>query len=116
MAKSSVSSVCPARIHELVWLEATRSEPRTSTARLPFGLNALTRYCDSGQGDIKALGGERVGYSRLRVGAYRIFAATPGEIAIGLGVAPTSVDELIANRSNSSGSRMPGFGIKRDSR
>jgi mRNA-degrading endonuclease RelE of RelBE toxin-antitoxin system len=35
-------------------------------------LVALTRYGESGEGDIKALSGEWDGYFRLRVGDYRV--------------------------------------------
>ena len=46
-------------------------------------LHALTRYGDSGEGDVKALAGEWQGYSRLRVGDYRvILSAGPDEITI----------------------------------
>jgi mRNA-degrading endonuclease RelE of RelBE toxin-antitoxin system len=84
MAKSSGSTVCPARIDELcvARVGAIRVEAIDREIAIRI-LNALTRYGDSGQGDTKALGGERLGYSRLRVGDYRvIFAAAPGEITI----------------------------------
>jgi mRNA-degrading endonuclease RelE of RelBE toxin-antitoxin system len=46
-------------------------------------LHALTRYGESGEGDVKALAGLWQGYSRLRVGDYRvIFSAGRDEIAI----------------------------------
>ncbi len=46
-------------------------------------LLALTRYGESGEGDIKALSGTWDGYFRLRVGDYRvIFQIMPREIVI----------------------------------
>jgi mRNA-degrading endonuclease RelE of RelBE toxin-antitoxin system len=67
-----------------VWPESARSELRAIDREIAIRiLNALARYGDSGQGDINALGGEWLGYARLRVGDYRIiFAAAPGEITI----------------------------------
>ncbi|MBC8165094.1 MAG: type II toxin-antitoxin system RelE/ParE family toxin [Bryobacteraceae bacterium] len=35
-------------------------------------LQALTRYSETGEGDIRPLTGEGYGYSRLRVGEYRV--------------------------------------------
>jgi mRNA-degrading endonuclease RelE of RelBE toxin-antitoxin system len=44
---------------------------------------ALTRYGETGEGDIKALSGEWDGYFRLRVGDFRvIFQITPEAVAI----------------------------------
>jgi hypothetical protein len=81
MAKCSGSSVCPARINELcvsrVGAIRTSAIDREIAIRI---LDALTRYGDSGQGEIKSLGGEWHGYSRLRVGDHRIIlTAAPGE-------------------------------------
>ena len=46
-------------------------------------LPALTRYGESGEGNIKALSGDWDGYFRLRVGDFRvIFQTSPEEIAI----------------------------------
>jgi len=46
-------------------------------------LHALTRFGETGEGDIKALSGEWDGYFRLRVGEFRvIFQAVPDEISI----------------------------------
>jgi mRNA interferase RelE/StbE len=46
-------------------------------------LRALTRYGESGEGDIKALSGEWDGNFRLRVGDFRvIFQIVPEEITI----------------------------------
>ena len=46
-------------------------------------LIALTRYGESGEGDIKALSGDWDGYFRLRVGDFRvIFQITPETIVI----------------------------------
>jgi mRNA interferase RelE/StbE len=67
-----------------VWPESARSElrglDRESAMRI---LIALTRYGDSGEGDIKALSGEWDGYFRLRVGDFRvIFQIGPDAIVI----------------------------------
>jgi len=57
-----------------------RSIDRESAMRL---LLALTRYGESGEGDIKALSGEWDGFFRLRVGEFRvIFEITPEAIVI----------------------------------
>jgi len=46
-------------------------------------LVALTRYGESGEGDIKALSGEWDGTFRLRVGDFRvIFRLVPEEVTI----------------------------------
>jgi mRNA-degrading endonuclease RelE of RelBE toxin-antitoxin system len=46
-------------------------------------LHALTRFGETGEGDIKALSGEWDEYFRLRVGEFRvIFQAAPDEISI----------------------------------
>jgi len=46
-------------------------------------LRALTRYGDTGEGDIKALSGEWDGYCRLRVGDFRVIVqATPDAVTI----------------------------------
>jgi mRNA-degrading endonuclease RelE of RelBE toxin-antitoxin system len=67
-----------------VWPESVRSEFRAielETARRI--LLALSRYGETGEGDIKALSGEWRGYSRLRVGDYRvILSVSPQEITI----------------------------------
>jgi mRNA-degrading endonuclease RelE of RelBE toxin-antitoxin system len=113
-----------------VWPESARSELRAIDREIAIRiLDALTRYGDSGQGDIKALGGEWLGYSRLRVGDYRIKlpyrAASRQDRAdalfspqrparsrsYGLGIAPTYIDEPIADRSTTQGRRCWGFGI-----
>jgi mRNA interferase RelE/StbE len=67
-----------------VWPEYARSElraiDRESAMRI---LVALTRYGESGEGDIKALSGEWDGYFRLRVGDFRvIFHAVPDTMTI----------------------------------
>jgi mRNA-degrading endonuclease RelE of RelBE toxin-antitoxin system len=58
---------------KFVWPESARSELRSvdreSAMRI---LIALTRYGESGEGDIKALSGEWDGYFRLRVGDFRV--------------------------------------------
>jgi mRNA-degrading endonuclease RelE of RelBE toxin-antitoxin system len=69
---------------KFVWPESVRSELRSvdreSAMRI---LIALTRYGESGEGDIKALSGEWDGYFRLRVGDFRvIFQITPKAITI----------------------------------
>jgi mRNA interferase RelE/StbE len=46
-------------------------------------LMALTRYGESGEGDIKALSGDWDGYFRLRVGDFRvIFQLAPESIVV----------------------------------
>jgi mRNA interferase RelE/StbE len=67
-----------------VWPESARSELRGIDREMAIRiLHALTRYGDSGEGDVKALAGEWQGYSRLRVGDYRvIFSVGPDEITI----------------------------------
>jgi mRNA-degrading endonuclease RelE of RelBE toxin-antitoxin system len=46
-------------------------------------LLALTRYGQSGEGDIRALSGEWDGYWRLRVGDFRVtFRMAPEEMVI----------------------------------
>jgi len=58
---------------KFVWPESARSELRSvdreSAMRI---LIALTRYGESGEGDIKALSREWDGYFRLRVGDFRV--------------------------------------------
>jgi len=67
-----------------IWSESARSElraiDRDAAIRI---LEALTRYGDCGEGDVKALSGEWHGFFRLRVGNYRVmFSAKPDEITI----------------------------------
>lgn len=67
-----------------IWPESARTElravDRESAMRI---LLALTRYGESGVGDVKALSGGWDGYFRLRVGDFRvIFQAAPEEIII----------------------------------
>lgn len=69
---------------KFIWPESARSElrgiDRDAAIRI---LEALTRYGDSGEGDVKALSGEWRGFFRLRVGNYRVmFSAKPDEITI----------------------------------
>jgi mRNA interferase RelE/StbE len=69
---------------KFIWPESARSELRAvdeeSALRI---LRALTRYGESGEGDIKALSGEWDGYFRLRVGDFRvIFQMVPEEITV----------------------------------
>ena len=58
---------------KFIWPDSARSElrgvDRESAMRI---LLALTRYGDSGEGDIKALSGDWDGYYRLRVGNFRV--------------------------------------------
>jgi mRNA interferase RelE/StbE len=66
------------------WPESARSElravDRENAMRI---LLALTRYAESGEGDIKALSGERDGYCRLRVGDFPVtFRIVPEDIVI----------------------------------
>ena len=67
-----------------IWLEFARSElravDRENAMRIPL---VLTRYAESGAGDIKALSGEWDGYYRLRVEDFRvIFRIVPEELVI----------------------------------
>lgn len=67
-----------------IWPECTRSElravDRENAMRI---LLALTRFGESGDGDIKALSGEWDGYFRLRIGDFRvIFHAVQETITI----------------------------------
>jgi mRNA-degrading endonuclease RelE of RelBE toxin-antitoxin system len=56
-----------------IWPESARSELRaTDRGSAMRILIALTRFGDSGEGDIKALSGEWTGYYRLRVGDFRV--------------------------------------------
>jgi len=69
---------------KFIWPESVRAElrdlDRDSAMRI---LLALTRYGESGEGDIKALSGEWKEYFRLRVGDFRvIFLAAPDEITV----------------------------------
>ena len=69
---------------KFAWSESARSElrgvDRESAMRI---LIALTRYGESGEGDIKALSGEWDGYFRLRVEDFRvIFQITPEAVVI----------------------------------
>jgi mRNA-degrading endonuclease RelE of RelBE toxin-antitoxin system len=69
---------------KFVWPESARSElraiDRETAVRI---LRALTRYGDSGDGDVKALAGQWQGCTRLRVGDYRVlFRALPDQIVI----------------------------------
>ena len=58
---------------KFTWPESARAElravDRDSALRI---LQALTRYVDSGEGDVKALVGQWQGFFRLRVGDYRV--------------------------------------------
>lgn len=66
------------------WPESARAELRGVDREVAVRIvRGLTRYGESGEGDIKALSGEWNGYFRLRVGDFRvIFQATPDEITI----------------------------------
>ena len=63
-----------------VWPDSARSElrgvDRESAMRI---LLALTRYGESGEGDIKALSGDWDGYYRLRVGDFRVIFTIASE-------------------------------------
>ena len=56
-----------------IWLQSARAElraiDRSAAIRI---LHALTRYSESGQGDIRNLEGEFQGHFRLRAGDYRV--------------------------------------------
>ena len=69
---------------KFVWPESARTELRAIDRHAAIRiLEALTRYAESGAGDVKALTGEWQGFSRLRIGDYRvIFAATPEMITV----------------------------------
>jgi mRNA-degrading endonuclease RelE of RelBE toxin-antitoxin system len=69
---------------KFIWPERARSDlrgiDRENAVKI---LDALTRYGNSGDGDIKALSGEWQGHVRLRVGDYRvIFVTHPTEVTI----------------------------------
>jgi mRNA interferase RelE/StbE len=69
---------------KFIWPESARAElrgiDREMAMRILLGLN---KYGESGEGDVKALAGEWLGYFRLRVGDYRvIFSIAPDEITI----------------------------------
>lgn len=67
-------------------LVAGYSQIKTASSRSESALrilHALTRLAETGEGDVKALTAQWQGYSRLRVGDYRvIFRATPAEILV----------------------------------
>jgi len=67
-----------------VWPESSRSELRGIDREVAKRiLTALTRYGESGEGDVKALTGEWLGLARLRVGDYRVvFSVSPVEITV----------------------------------
>jgi mRNA interferase RelE/StbE len=69
---------------KFIWPESARSELRAVDQENAMRiLRALTRYGESGEGDIKALSGEWDGNFRLRVGDFRvIFQIVPEEITI----------------------------------
>jgi mRNA interferase RelE/StbE len=69
---------------KFTWPESARGDlravDRDSAMRI---LHALTRFGDTGEGDIKALSGDWEGYCRLRVGDFRvIFEARPDQVTI----------------------------------
>ena len=70
MARGYAPRIRPAM--KFVWPESARSElraiDRETAVRI---LDALTRYADSGEGDLKALSGQWQGCTRLRIGYYR---------------------------------------------
>jgi mRNA-degrading endonuclease RelE of RelBE toxin-antitoxin system len=66
-----------------IWPESARSELRAVDRENAMRILALTRYAESGEGDIKALSGEWDGYCRLRVGDFRvIFRIVPEEMVV----------------------------------
>ena len=69
---------------KFVWPSSARAELRAIDREAAVQiLHALTRYADTGQGDLKALSGPWEGCFRLRVGDYRvIFSLLPDQIAI----------------------------------
>jgi mRNA interferase RelE/StbE len=69
---------------KFIWPDSARAElraiDRDAAMRI---LRALTLFARSGEGDLKALGGQWEGCFRLRIGDYRvIFSASPDQIAI----------------------------------
>ena len=67
-----------------IWPDAARADlraiQRTTAVHI---LHVLTRFGETGEGDVKALTGKWTGYSRLRIGEYRvIFLAEPERITI----------------------------------
>ncbi|MBK5294809.1 MAG: type II toxin-antitoxin system RelE/ParE family toxin [Acidobacteriia bacterium] len=69
---------------KFLWPESARAELRAVERETAIRiLWALTRYGDTGEGDVKRLAGEWQGYSRLRIGDHRvIFLARPTEIVV----------------------------------
>lgn len=69
---------------KFIWPKSARSELRAVERENAMGiLRALTRFGETGEGDIKALSGEWEGCLRLRVGDFRvIFQMAPEEISI----------------------------------
>jgi mRNA-degrading endonuclease RelE of RelBE toxin-antitoxin system len=69
---------------KFIWPDSARAELRAIDRNHAIHiLEGLTRYAEAGFGDVKALTGEWQGYSRLRIGEYRvIFSATPEQIVI----------------------------------
>jgi len=56
-----------------IWTNAARRDLRAIDANVALSLlKALTRFLDTGQGDVIALQGALAGTYRLRVGDYRI--------------------------------------------
>jgi mRNA-degrading endonuclease RelE of RelBE toxin-antitoxin system len=69
---------------KFIWPDVAKAElravDRESAIRI---LHALTRFAETGEGNVKALEGQWQGTSRLRVGDYRIiFRAAPEQITI----------------------------------
>ena len=69
---------------KFIWPESARAElravDREAAIRIP---HALTKYGDSGEGDVTALAGQWQGYLRLRVGDYRVmFTISHDDITI----------------------------------
>ncbi|MBZ5727499.1 MAG: type II toxin-antitoxin system RelE/ParE family toxin [Acidobacteriia bacterium] len=69
---------------KFIWPESARSDLRAIDRKEAIRiLQALTRYGESGERDVKALAAEWQGHFRLRVGDYRIiFTILPDEITI----------------------------------
>jgi mRNA interferase RelE/StbE len=69
---------------KFVWPESARAELRAidrgNAIRI---LEGLTRFAETEVGDVQALTGEWRGFTRLRVGDYRvIFLISPSEITV----------------------------------
>jgi len=69
---------------KFIWPESARAELRAIDRETAIRiLHALTRYGQTGEGNLKTLSGRWEGCCRLRVGDYRVvFAPSPEHITI----------------------------------